>query len=62
MTPSWIGARRRLACVLAGSVTIAAPAFAWEKTFVVSWYEPAFFYDPDDKTATGGEAPGQPAP
>lgn len=59
MTSGWISAGRRLACVLAGSTAIAAPAFAWEKTFVVSWYEPAFYYSPDDKTATGGEAPGK---
>jgi hypothetical protein len=58
MTPGWIRSGRRLAYVIAGSAGLVAPAAAWEKTYVVSWYEPAFYYDPDDKTATGGEAPG----
>lgn len=43
--------------MLAGG--LAAPASAWTKSFVVSWYEPAFYYQPDDPTATSGEAKGK---
>ncbi|MAK60076.1 MAG: hypothetical protein CMK09_03765 [Ponticaulis sp.] len=37
----------------------AAHAETWERHYVASWYEPAFYYDPDDANATSGEAPGK---
>lgn len=49
----------RAGAVGALAVLAAAPASAWSKTFVVSWYEPAFYYDPEDSTATGGQAKGR---
>lgn len=43
------------------AITSSAPAFAedWQRGYVVSWYEPAFYYEPADPEATGGEAPGR---
>jgi hypothetical protein len=49
-------------CVAAGlamASAFAAPASAWSRSYVVSWYEPAFYYQPDDPAATSGEANGK---
>lgn len=50
-----------IAAMTAAAATsmLSAQAETWERNFVASWYEPAFYYDPEDANATGGEAPGQ---
>lgn len=53
-----ISAQASACAIVATALAQAAQAEAWSREYVVSWYEPAFYYDPADPEATGGEAPG----
>lgn len=53
-----ICARATAGALCAGVSVQAAQAEEWSREYVVSWYEPAFYYEPADPDATGGEAPG----
>jgi hypothetical protein len=52
---------RIAACAIA-TAACSSPAFAWSRSFVVEWFEPAFFFDAGGVTEPGSDCPKGPNP